>query len=190
MPKRCCVPKCRSNYEDSKKYEHITTFNFPKNEKLKKQWLLAIGRKKFVAKKHHGVCIKHFRPIDILQWNMSNGREVISSPRKIPKLRDDNIGPCIFNFTSNIDKDDDDSNTGAIEPIPVSDKTEMKLENELINSSSTTTNSATKKDCRLCLDHEFIESIEIFSDKGQSLNIATIISQHFWFNVSKFLIPS
>lgn len=36
--------------------------------------------------------------------------------------------------------------------------------------------------CRLCLSNEE-DSFEIFGDKGVMLDVASILSKHFWFEV-------
>lgn len=59
MPRKCCVPGCRSNYENSGS-GYVNVFSFPKNEGSRSRWLQQIHRKDFVIGKHSVVCIKHF----------------------------------------------------------------------------------------------------------------------------------
>lgn len=40
--------------------------------------------------------------------------------------------------------------------------------------------------CLLCCKNQ-VNSIEIFGDRGVQLNIAAILSKHFWFEVSSIL---
>lgn len=41
--------------------------------------------------------------------------------------------------------------------------------------------------CLLCLASSNNQSIEIFSENGENLKIAEIISKHFWFQVCHFI---
>ncbi|KAJ8883008.1 hypothetical protein PR048_014847 [Dryococelus australis] len=44
MPFRCCVPKCRGNYDNGPK---VSVFGFPKDTNLKQKWIAAIHRQNF-----------------------------------------------------------------------------------------------------------------------------------------------
>jgi len=50
-----CVPKCSNR---------IKGHRFPKDELLKKKWLIAIRRDKFKPTEHSRVCKAHFTPSD------------------------------------------------------------------------------------------------------------------------------
>lgn len=56
MPRRCCVPDCRSNYST---YD-TPVFSFPKDNERKEQWIRAIHRKNFIPTQYSVICAKHF----------------------------------------------------------------------------------------------------------------------------------
>lgn len=60
MPYRCCVPKCRGNYDASG--PKVAVFGFPQNPELRTQWLQLIKREHFVPTKASKVC----RTMDIV----------------------------------------------------------------------------------------------------------------------------
>lgn len=63
MGRKCSVPLCKSNYDNSEK---ISTFCFPSDPELRNKWLSNIKRKDFVITKNSSVCIKHFSNSDLI----------------------------------------------------------------------------------------------------------------------------
>ena len=59
MPRKCCVPMCRSNYNIAKD-GYVTTFRFPSNLELKRKWIQNVHRDNWEPGKDSVVCIKHF----------------------------------------------------------------------------------------------------------------------------------
>ena len=58
MGRKCCVPSCRSNYDNST--PNVTVFQFPSDEERRALWVRSIRRDSFVPSKTAVVCIKHF----------------------------------------------------------------------------------------------------------------------------------
>lgn len=77
------------------------------------------------------------------------------------------------------DNNEDESDNSTNEPIVARNNSEMKFEKGLTDCEANNV-----KSCRLCLDRELNESIEIFIESGQLLNVASVIAEHFWFKVS------
>ncbi|KAF2902885.1 hypothetical protein ILUMI_03297 [Ignelater luminosus] len=99
MPRRCCVPGCRSNYDSSLKENNkcVTTFSFPKDDERKLQWIRTIPRKDWTPSCSAVVCVKHFCESDIIyhdKWLLSDGTVQQLSLRN-PKLKPEAV-PCIF----------------------------------------------------------------------------------------------
>lgn len=59
MPRKCCVPYCKTNYTTTGE-KSISTFKFPKDQTLRRKWLSNIKRPDLVITKHTSVCINHF----------------------------------------------------------------------------------------------------------------------------------
>lgn len=94
MPRKCCVPNCRSNYRET---EYVSVFGFPKDEKRRMLWLRNINRD-FTPTKHTVVCIKHFEDRFISRYEKKireDGTELCVK-RKAPILSKDGF-PTIFN---------------------------------------------------------------------------------------------
>ncbi|XP_076686203.1 uncharacterized protein LOC143378372 [Andrena cerasifolii] len=98
MPRRCCVPGCKGNYDSTLKSDnYISVFLFPKNEELQKKWVAAIPRKQWTPTKYSAVCSLHFADNDIHRY------EKVTSPNgtlenvllRCPKLVE-NAVPSIF----------------------------------------------------------------------------------------------
>jgi hypothetical protein len=47
---------------------------FPRDEKMKKAWIIAIRRDKFQPKKHSVVCRHHFKPEDYVEESAQYGK--------------------------------------------------------------------------------------------------------------------
>ncbi|CAH2011665.1 unnamed protein product [Acanthoscelides obtectus] len=68
MPKRCCVPGCKGNYEaELRSTPYRSVFRFPKNEELKSKWLASIPRKDWSPSKDSVVCDAHFQQAEIVR---------------------------------------------------------------------------------------------------------------------------
>ncbi|XP_069671079.1 uncharacterized protein [Periplaneta americana] len=70
MPRRCCVPHCKSNYTLKGVTEYVTCFTFPKDYTLRKKWVSNISREDWTPSDTAVVCIKHFEP-DCIQREVS-----------------------------------------------------------------------------------------------------------------------
>jgi THAP domain len=69
MPRRCVVPGCKSNYDSTLHLNGdglVSSFSFPKDDILKKQWINAVHRKDWQPTSCSSVCAKHFRDSDFL----------------------------------------------------------------------------------------------------------------------------
>ena len=53
----CCVPGRKNS---TKRNRNISFHKFPKNQKLRKEWIHWIGRQNFSPNEHHRVCSEHF----------------------------------------------------------------------------------------------------------------------------------
>ena len=90
MPRKCCVPECRSNYESTSHEGYVSTFRFPEEIELRKKWLRQIHREdNFQPNNNTVVCIKHFHESFIIRENRAkrpDGTEIVL-PRKSPILK-------------------------------------------------------------------------------------------------------
>lgn len=59
MPNTCSVPNCKGNYRSGVK---VPVFSFPKNEELRRKWVIAIRRNDFTPTKNARVSI-HFSTV-------------------------------------------------------------------------------------------------------------------------------
>ncbi|KAF2882524.1 hypothetical protein ILUMI_23660 [Ignelater luminosus] len=88
----CCVPACRSNYDQES--EKVSVFSFPKDPNLQSKWIKAICREDFIITKNSKVCKLHFRDVDIEttvnMWDEKTGKKV-TAPLSYPKLAADAI---------------------------------------------------------------------------------------------------
>ncbi|GBL80951.1 hypothetical protein AVEN_83047-1 [Araneus ventricosus] len=106
--RKCCVPGCNSNYNNTENY--VSSFTFPKNEMRKKQWIKRINRVDFIPSstavvgvRHGGtgrrsvVCIKHFSSQFIIKEDrvVRDDCSELVVPRRIWKLTNDAY-PLIF----------------------------------------------------------------------------------------------
>lgn len=64
----CAVPMCATSGGN----------RFPRDEKMKKAWIIAIKRDKFEPKTHSVVCQKHFKPEDYVSESHVYGKCITS----------------------------------------------------------------------------------------------------------------
>ncbi|KAG8178455.1 hypothetical protein JTE90_026554 [Oedothorax gibbosus] len=88
MPRKCCVPCCRSNYKTETTL--TSTFGFPKDEELKKKWISSINRKDYLPGSTAAVCINHFDEQHIIWEDRIPQKDgsTYTIERKRPKLVD------------------------------------------------------------------------------------------------------
>ena len=65
MPRRCCVPGCKSNYDSVN--ELVSTFSFPKDGQRKEAWIRAIHRDDFLPSASSVVCVVHFAKKHVIE---------------------------------------------------------------------------------------------------------------------------
>lgn len=99
MPRRCCVPGCKANYDSLLKENQVgtSTFSFPKDDNLKCEWLRAIPRKDWTPTKSSAVCANHFHKSDIIRydkWLQPDG-SFKTVQLKHPKLKASAV-PAVF----------------------------------------------------------------------------------------------
>lgn len=94
MPRKCCVPGCRGNYDKS---ESISVFSFPNDTDRRRLWVSKIPRADFEPTRQSVVCAKHFSSKFVLTTNSATRPDgsVLTIERLIPKLTDDAF-PSIF----------------------------------------------------------------------------------------------
>ncbi|XP_046987114.1 uncharacterized protein LOC124575171 [Schistocerca americana] len=63
MPRRCCMPNCRGNYDNGPK---VSVFYFPSDDNLRRKWLSAVHRQDWTPSKHSVICELNFNKDDIL----------------------------------------------------------------------------------------------------------------------------
>ncbi|GBM11468.1 hypothetical protein AVEN_240618-1 [Araneus ventricosus] len=93
--RKCCVPGCNSNYNNTENY--ASSFTFPKYATRKNQWVKSINRADFISNSTAVVCIKHFSSQFIIKEDRVvryDGSELVV-PRKIWKVTNDAY-PSIF----------------------------------------------------------------------------------------------
>ncbi|XP_039285826.1 uncharacterized protein LOC111046939 isoform X3 [Nilaparvata lugens] len=97
MPDKCVAPGCTSNYESAVKKEgYVQIFRFPKDEKLRSEWIRAIPRSNWNPPQRAYVCIKHFHKTDLVwsekfknrdgEWCEFKRDKPVLSPCAVPKL--------------------------------------------------------------------------------------------------------
>ncbi|KAK7861885.1 hypothetical protein R5R35_001482 [Gryllus longicercus] len=85
MVNKCCVPKCRGNY-DKKCNVHV--FKFPADSQQRRKWIHAIKRENFVPSEHSVVCELHFQSWEIEKISVfyCDDGQKITLPLKHPRL--------------------------------------------------------------------------------------------------------
>nr|CAI5866470.1 unnamed protein product [Callosobruchus analis] len=101
MPKRCCVPGCKSNYDSSLKVEsRKSSFKFSKNELLRKKWIRAIPKKDWISSESQTECCLHFNSYDIVKKDdiitLPDGMTQIFPGR--PKLKENAVSAIFPNL--------------------------------------------------------------------------------------------
>lgn len=92
----CAAINCRNC---SNSFLKVSTFKFPKDPKLLRQWLVRIRRKNFHPTKHPRICAAHFTE-DCFDQNITT-RNLLGQAFKPGRLYlKDNAMPPIFNFKS------------------------------------------------------------------------------------------
>ncbi|EAT39330.1 AAEL008860-PA [Aedes aegypti] len=72
MGRKCCVPKCSSNYDAvlRRGQSTISTFKFPEDKHLRDLWITALNRDpSWQPGSTASICINHFQPEDILRYD-------------------------------------------------------------------------------------------------------------------------
>ena len=87
-----CSINCRN---DSK--SKVSTFKFPEDQKLRKEWLIKMKRESFEPTKHSRICADHFT-VDCFQQNLAIRTSLGSTlkPRRLDLKKD--AVPATFNF--------------------------------------------------------------------------------------------
>ena len=95
MGKKCCVPGCKSNYNNTEEYTSV--FKFPKEESRRKLWIKKINRDNFSPSASAVVCIKHFSEKFINREDkvVRPDGTILTVPRKKLELTKDAF-PSIF----------------------------------------------------------------------------------------------
>ncbi|XP_047110974.1 uncharacterized protein LOC124787987 [Schistocerca piceifrons] len=87
MVYKCCVPRCRGNYENKPR---VAVFSFPKSTELQQKWISAIHRENFQVTQNSKVCELHFTEDLILKhseyFDSSTGKKY-SVPLPKPRLK-------------------------------------------------------------------------------------------------------
>ena len=91
----CAALNCL-NYSKSK----VSTFKFPANSKLRKQWLLKMKRKEFQPEKNSRICVVHFTE-DYFRENLAIRRFLGSDFKPLRRhLKEDAVRRAILFFCS------------------------------------------------------------------------------------------
>lgn len=95
MSDKCCVPGCKSNYESEK--ENVSVFKFPKEERLRRNWLKNIPCTDWTPGNRAVVCEKHLEKALIQKEEIYKGMNDIKRafPRKRPILHFEAV-PTLF----------------------------------------------------------------------------------------------
>ena len=116
MVNKCVVTNCKTGYSNGPKK---STFHFPEEFDLPKQWIYFVNRKDWVPSKYSAICVNHFddkfinyRKRCTLKWNLlpvptneicgSSTLRVPKLPRKKPTLR--YLGKDEFEDFQSVDK--------------------------------------------------------------------------------------
>ena len=86
MVKRCCVTKCRGNYDEEKR---VKVFRFPRDQSERQSWVQAIPRENIPNSRDTVVCTRHFAGDFVMI--MDYGQERPTDPPSIF----DNIKPSL-----------------------------------------------------------------------------------------------
>ena len=83
MVNKCCVPKCRSNYDNEK--EKVAVFRFPKDPLRSKVWFNKIPRKQWKLGNNSVFCVKHFKEKFVIVPFSKDGRFKLT-PDAVPSI--------------------------------------------------------------------------------------------------------
>lgn len=87
VPKRCCVPKCNTNFDCwLKKNAPLTAFKFPKDPDLRVKWLKAIPRQEWTPTEYSYVCILHFVDEDVHKVIGPNSHRMMLKKDAVPRI--------------------------------------------------------------------------------------------------------
>ena len=86
----CAAPNCLNNSKLK-----VSTFEFPANSKLRKQWLLKMKRKEFKPDKNSRICAVHFIE-DCFRENLAIRRFLASDLKPLRLHLKEDAAPAIF----------------------------------------------------------------------------------------------
>lgn len=94
MPRKCCVPQCRGNYDETEK---ISVFKFPSDPEKRNTWIRKIPRANFQPTSQSVVCAKHFADQYLIKSDSATRPDgtILTVERTRPKLSEDAY-PSIF----------------------------------------------------------------------------------------------
>lgn len=72
MPRKCCVPNCKSGYDSTPGEKKPRMFCGPVDPELQKKWEQHIPRADYVVSSKSFICIKHFVDDDIIKTSISS----------------------------------------------------------------------------------------------------------------------
>ncbi|KAJ8872277.1 hypothetical protein PR048_025879 [Dryococelus australis] len=123
MPRKCCVPGCKSNCDSSAGGRRVTVFSLPKDESRRRRWLRAIGGEGFEPGRRAVVCADHFSDRCVVRRD-SCSSSLLAGQRRVPKLAADacpTLFPGRLHLASQSSRDDDDARGGGDEEDTCSD---------------------------------------------------------------------
>ena len=76
MPSKCVVPGCQSFYNNKKTPKCVSSHAFPKDEKLKQEWIRAIPREDQTPSNTSRVCSLHFDSVQFVEESVDSTRDI------------------------------------------------------------------------------------------------------------------
>ena len=89
----CAAINCHNNSKSK-----VSTFKFPQDARLRKEWIVKMKRKGFTPSKHSRVCAEHFSE-DCFEQNIMVMSLLGPSFKPLRLSLKKNAVPTIFNFT-------------------------------------------------------------------------------------------